>query len=172
MIYLKLIYKILLWITLLPVHILIIGLSILVAPLVIKYFTTEDKLYVKFPFKWMETIDNDLSGDDGWKQACKEKGLDPLDDKSRIGWLRRNGGNSFNYYVLGVKVEPISNLMATDDDHHGFFMRYDGIWMLFDFYKLPMINKYLNIFIGWSVFGPKFGFCKYTATFRIKSKIE
>lgn len=164
----KLTLRILQWLLYFPLHLLVIAARYPLAPIAVVFFTTNDKRQLLFPFHWLETIDNDLSGDNGWRTEHIKPGSDPLSTWNRIKWLWRNGGNGFNYMVLGCPDDPGFRLawlnMQNRDD--AFWVRNDGYWMIRTY--IPIGRKYLNLFIGWSLFGPLCTCCKFTCTVRIK----
>jgi hypothetical protein len=150
------------WLALLPVHLVVVGGAWLLAPIAVRWFSTDDKLHLRSPFRWMETIDNDMGGDSYWK-AEHLAGSDALNESARIGWAKRNGGNAVNYGPLGVPVDPawlhryrspingqISGgpLWWSDD---AFCLR----WMR------PIGGRIMELSLGWALLGPKAGRAKY-----------
>lgn len=125
-------------------------------------FTTSDHSHLIFPFKWFETIDNDLGGDDGWKQEHLI-GSDPYSYINRTRWLLRNGGNKVSYYVFGCRETPYRQ-------NGYFYENMDGYWL---FRKPIWITKtrFIDLFIGWNLPGAKFGRVKFTSSFRLKTKL-
>lgn len=152
------------WLLFLIPHVLIIANRYWLAWVAVKFFSTENKLQLKPGWEWFMTIDNPLSGDSGWQNEHITG--DPLSDKNRIAWLRRNGGNSFNYNQLGVPEDKwfaITNWMVQDQDC--LWTRNDGAWMLRGYFG-PFY-----LFIGWSLFGAIEGRCKFTCTIKLKRKV-
>lgn len=154
--------KIFAWLIRLPVHIGVILLRYPLAPVAVRYFSTPDKRRLT-QFRWLETIDNDLSGDNGWKTEHIKPGSDPLSDENRIDWLRRNGGNAVNYGLLGI-----SNEWAVRHDKPWLWRDYIGHWMIRKWIKIG--PKYLELFWGWSLLGAKQGRCKFVFTTRYTSR--
>lgn len=125
-------------------------------------FLSPDRKHLKFPFAWLETLDNDLSGDYGWKTEHLW-GSDPLSYLNRTRWLIRNGGNKISYNVFGCAELPYRQ--------NGFFYEnMDGYWL----YRRPLwITKtsFIDLFIGWNLPGAKYGRAKFTSSFRLKTKL-
>lgn len=153
--------KIALWFLLLPVHISVVLLRYPLAPIAVWMFSTADKRHLRF-MRWLETLDNDLSGDSGWRNEHIKPGSDPLSTWNRIKWLWRNGGNAINYNLLGCEYDPA----LPSQGKRSFVKRSDGRWLLR--LSIPLFGKYLELFWGWSIFGPIHGRCKYTFTTRFK----
>ena len=106
---------------------------------------------VTFPFKWIGTIDNDLTGDDGWK-AEHLLGSSPISYINKVRWLWRNGGNEFNYWWIGVS--------ASDRPE----------WAFWSSKQVPLIfGRFLDLRFGWTDY-QLHGRCKYVFTIRIKTK--
>lgn len=147
------------WLLYLIPHLLAIIVRYPLAPIAVLFFSSRDRKYLKF-FKWLETIDNDLSGDKGWKKEHLS-GSDPLSNWNRIRWLWRNGGNSVNYGYLGCGFQ----LYETQKTY---WKRADGYWILRKFWKITSTRQ-LEIFIGWALYGPQLNRCKFVCTIRFPS---
>jgi hypothetical protein len=120
------------------------------APLAIWLYSTPDRLYLT-RWRWLETIDNTLAGDYG-HQTEHMIGSDPLAWYNRMLWLWRNGGNRFNYEVLGV---PADNLPD---------------WAFWSKTAIPLFaGRFLDLRFGWSDSSLQ-GRRKYVLTVRIKTK--
>lgn len=168
----KLPLRMLQWLTYLPLHLLVTIARYPLAPIAVVFFTTNDKRQLLFPFIWLETIDNDLSGDDGWRNEHIKPGSDPLSTWNRIKWLWRNGGNRFNYMVLGCRDDlEFRRERANVNKQRDFWQRPDGYWLWRSYH--PVFGRYLELFLGWSLYGPKVSDnkirCKFVATIRIKA---
>lgn len=135
------------WLLYLPAHILLITSRYPLAPIAVLLFSSKDKRSLTF-MKWLETIDNDLTGDYGWQHEHIKPGSDPLSTWNRIGWLWRNGGNRVNYTILGCKYKPLP--------------RTDGYWVI-----QRMFGK-LELFWGWGIHSENYGYSKFTFTTRIR----
>jgi hypothetical protein len=157
--------KILKWLLLLPIHILIIITRYPLAPIAVLLCSSADRKQLT-DWRWLETIDNDLAGDTGWRNEHIKPGSDPLSFWNRVRWLWRNGGNSANYNLLGCAYDP--NLPPLNTAGGVCLSRRDGYWLLRKF--IPLFGKYLELFWGWGLYGPVNGRCKFTFTTRIKSK--
>lgn len=108
-------------------------------------------LQLQWPFRWLDTIDNDLTGDAGWKDEHLT-GSDPASYKNMVRWIWRNGGNRFNYFTIGVS--------ATDRPS----------WAFWSKKAIPLIaGRFLDLRFGWSDYNLQ-GRCKYVFTVRIKTK--
>lgn len=115
----------------------------------VKWYSSEYQLTA--PFKWLDTIDNTLLGDEGWK-AEHLIGNDPKSYINQVRWLWRNGGNRFNYYVIGV---PFENRPK---------------WAWWKKVAIPLIaGRFLDLRFGWTDYHLQ-GRCKYVFTVRIKTK--
>lgn len=155
--------RILQWLVFLPLNLLLGVFSFILAPFAVLLFSSPDKLHL-VRFKWLETIDNDLTGDAGWK-AEHLLGADPLSAINRIRWLWRNGGNTVNYKVLGVMADP--DWIGQQDRSLYFWRRPDGYWLYRRFFPLAGAYK-LELFFGWALLGPQLGLCKFVCQIRIK----
>lgn len=133
-----------------PAFVAIVFLRYPAAPLVIWLFSSPDRLYLT-RWRWLETIDNTLAGDYG-HQTEHMIGADPLAWYNRVLWLWRNGGNRFNYEIIGC---PAANRPA-------------WAWTFRKAYPLRGA-WFIDVFIGWSPDG-KPDRCKYVFTIRPKTK--
>lgn len=156
----KFFFRLIQWMIFLPLHIILILSRYPMAPIAVILFSTSDKLHLKW-FKYLETLDNDLTGDSGWRNEHIKPGSDPLSTWNRIGWLWRNGGNAVNYKVLGCKYGPCKQLSTST------WINDSGYWLLRKW--VPMFGKYLEIFVGWGLNGNVVGYSKFTATIRMKA---
>lgn len=106
---------------------------------------------LKFPFRWLDTIDNNLDGDDGWKSEHLS-GSNPSSYWNQVRWLWRNGGNRFNYYVIGVSFAERPSWA---------FWSKTAIWIT--------STHFIDLRFGWTDYHLQ-GRCKYVFTVRIKTK--
>ena len=107
---------------------------------------------LQWPFRWLDTIDNNLDGDQGWKDEHLW-GSNPTSYINQVRWLWRNGGNCFNYWWIGVSD---ANAPART------------FWSKT---AIPLIaGRFIDLRFGWSPEGPKQGRRKYVFTIRIKTK--
>lgn len=84
--------------SLLLIPFIIMRLSIFpIAPIAV-FFGSQKHL--RWPFKWVDTIDNDLGGDEGWK--TEHIVGNPYSYKNKVLWIWRNGGNWASYYTFGL----------------------------------------------------------------------
>lgn len=149
------------WLLLFPVNLAFSVACVLLSPIA-ALFVTDDRRFLLQPFVWLEAIDNDLSGDDGWKQEHLI-GSDPLSYLNRTRWLIRNGGNKVSYGAFGC--------LDTGYSQKGFYcVNSEGYWL----YRRPLrvtSKLFIDLFIGWNLPGAKYGRAKFTSSFRLKTKI-
>ena len=108
--------------------------------------------FLRWPFHWLDTIDNDLRGDEGWKAEHLWPSKYSDNYFNMVRWLWRNGGNRFNYFTIGVSAEN------------------RPIWAFWYHRNIPLIaGRFLDIRFGWSDYSLQ-GRCKYVFTIRIKTK--
>lgn len=120
------------------------------AIIAVLFFSSPDKKSLTY-FKFLETIDNDLTGDSGWKSEHLI-GTNQLDYINRIRWLWRNGGNRFNYYVIGVNADQRPK------------------WAFWSSRQIPLIaGRFLDLRFGWTDYSLQWR-CKYVFTIRVKTK--
>lgn len=132
-------------------------------------FSTPDKRNLT-RMSWLMTIDNDLTGDAGWREEHLWRGTNPLSTVNRIRWLWRNGGNSMNYNLLGCDDMPgWRHAVQIAIGVRPYEVRPDGYWVFRKFYEL-WPGRYLEVFIGWALFGPQHDRCKHVLTIRFRSK--
>jgi hypothetical protein len=135
------------------------------AVIAVIFYSTKDKLHVT-KWKWLETIDWPLTGDNGWREEHLV-GDNPLSTYNRIRWLWRNGGNRYNYEVIGVCDDQLWREGIVQG--YGYFERPDGAWL--KRIKVPLFGtRFIQLTFGWNIFGPQHGLCKYVCTIRIKTK--
>lgn len=146
------------WLIYLIPHFLAIIVRYPLAPFAVLFFSSSDRKTLTF-FKWLETIDNDLSGDYGWKKEHITG--DSLSNWNRIKWLWRNGGNALNYGLLGCDFQPYETQKT-------FWQRLDGYWLFRKFWQVTSTRQ-LEIFIGWALYGPQLNRCKFVCTIRFPS---
>lgn len=170
------------WLLYLPAHIALVALRYPLAPLAVKYFSTDDKFGLQPWLNAFMTLDNTLAGDRGWQTEHVPPGSHPLSDANRIAWLRRNGFNTANFTWLGCAADYIWIVWQVGREDHWFHARPDGYWMLRGFLPFPDVvlfdngrlcwtptKRYLNVYWGWSLFGTVKDRNKFTFTARIKS---
>lgn len=120
-------------------------------PLALIAVAFQKDLQLQWPFRWLDTIDNDLTGDAGWKDEHLT-GSDPASYKNMVRWIWRNGGNRFNYFTLGVSANDRPS------------------WAFWSKKAIPLIaGRFLDLRFGWSDYNLQ-GRCKYVFTVRIKTK--
>lgn len=149
------------WTSLFFLNIIFSLLCTLLSP-VAALFVSGDRKTLTTPFKWLETLDNDLGGDSGWKEEHLI-GTDPYSYINRTRWLIRNGGNKISYGLFGCRELPYRQ-------NGYFYENMDGYWLL----RKPIWvtkKRFFDLFIGWNLPGAKFGRCKFTSSCRLKTKL-
>lgn len=152
------------WFIILPLFLLSKLIVRIIVPPAVLLFSSADRRHLAWPYRWLETWDNDLSGDDGWKTEHITPGSDPLSSWNRIKWLWRNGGHGLNYGIFGVKYDPA--FPVGGDRKIGLLVRPDGAWLYHRY--VPMFGRYLEVIWGWGIYGPLRGRCKFSFTTRLK----
>lgn len=104
------------------------------------YFQKDWKL--RWPFRWMDTDDNDLRGDEGWKsEHCFPHPPDTY--CCMVKWMWRNGGHHAAYHLFGMSYGQ--NWFWSVKDTPGWQWR-----------------------LGWNPADNKTGRCKYNLTVRYR----
>jgi hypothetical protein len=150
------------WLIRLPVWLVIVVVRYPAALIAIWLFSSLDRRHL-VRWCWLETIDNDLSGDTGWKQEHIAAGSDPLSSWNRIRWLWRNGGNRFNYEVIGCRNIGCIQI----DAFH--WANTDGFWLYRRY--VPFAGRLIDLYFGWSLTGPQKGRCKFVCQVRLKKNL-
>lgn len=153
------------WLIRLPAVLLLTLTSYVLAPFVVAFFSTEDKMHLT-RFKWLETIDNTLAGDANWNRNLLW-GSDPLSWINRTRWLWRNGGNYVNYNILGCVGD--ADWKAVQDRTLYYWKRPDGYWLYRRFIPVSKTRN-LELFFGWNLFSIKKEHCKIVCQIRIQPK--
>lgn len=151
------------WLLLLLINLIFSILCVVISPIA-ALFVTDDRRFLLQPFVWLETIDNDLSGDDGWKQEHLI-GNDPLSWLNRTRWLIRNGGNKVSYGALGCLDTGYATSVPGwyHENTEGYWLYRRPIWIT--------STRFIDLFIGWNLPGAKYGRAKFTSSFRLKTKL-
>lgn len=141
---------------------LVMGLLVIpLAPIAVAFCATDDKRYLT-RFRWLSTLDNDLSGDDGWKTEHLI-GSDPLSFINRVRWLWRNGGHAVNYGLLGCADTRCTQVAPY------YWKNAEGFWLYRR--RFPLFGAWsFELFIGWNLLGGQSGRCKFVCSPRFKSK--
>lgn len=150
------------WLRYLIIHVLAVIARYPLSPIAVRWYSTENKLHLT-RFNWLETIDNDLSGDKGWKEEHLA-GNDVLSDWNRTRWLWRNGGNALNYGALGCDFQEYTTQQT-------YWKRDDGYWIFRKFWQVSSTRQ-LEVFLGWALYGPQLKRCKFVCTIRLPSIIK
>ncbi|WP_026601480.1 DUF7338 family protein [Methylomonas sp. 11b] len=140
------------------------------APLAILFFSSDDKRTLT-GWRWLVTIDNDLGGDDDWRNKHIKPGSNPYSFWNRMRWLWKNGGNRFNHERLGMPVDSLFVWMHSQQQaNQSFWQRSDGVWQWRATKKV--FGRMWTPYIGWALFGAKNGICSFKATFLRLEKID
>lgn len=160
--------KYLSWFLLVPFDLLATCLCVLLAPFIVP-FAKEGKLPKLF--WWMETFDNNLSGDNGhiarWKPIryrFDSWGVSFLGlYLQQVAWLWRNKAYNFSYYVCGRKSDGVkwkgNSAVESDPERKDFgwlWMWNEEAWGLFGFIptiKIKNTQFYLRVYLGWKLKG-------------------
>ena len=138
------------WILLLPLFLLKNVVVFIIAAPVLVLFSTHDKLYLRYPFAWMNSRNpKEMTGDGGWQREHLWYGTDPMHTINRIGWIVRNGGQELAYTFFGCSV----------DDPHPFFR---------PLIPIPFTGYRLDVMLGWNMKGAVDGRAKFSFTIRGK----
>lgn len=107
---------------------------------------------------WLDTLDNSLWGDTGHRLRVG----DPSRYWSMVRWLWRNGGNGLSYGAFGCQELPALRTGTYS------WKTIDGHWLL----RKPVRvgRRYIDLFFGWNLLGPKNGRCKLVCSIRLKSQ--
>lgn len=107
---------------------------------------------LRWPFRWLDTIDNYLYGDEGWRNEHLWPSKLATNYFNMVRWLWRNGGNRFNYFVIGVPADARPS------------------WAFWSKTAIPLFaGRFLDLRFGWSDYSLQ-GRCKYVFTIRVKTK--
>jgi len=159
MIWLRFILTIFKWLLLMPLHLLVwLSRYIFAVPAVL-LFSTKDRKHLRFPFRWLETQDNDLGGDFGWQSEHIKPGSDPYSNYNRIMWLFRNGGQVVEYKVLGIDYKEFQGVSPLNPNH-GLSVRTDGYW------QYRNIIGPVEVYWGWGLWSNIADRSKYVWTTR------
>lgn len=110
-----------------------------------------DRVHLRWPFRWLDTIDNTLKGDEGWQNEHLW-GSNADAYINQVRWLWRNGGNRFNYCTIGVP-DPLP-----------------ADWVFWDKVAIPLPSgRFLDLRFGWSDYSLAQR-RKYVLTARVKTK--
>lgn len=158
------VWSVLKWFALLPFHGIVVLASVRLARYAVLNCSSDDKLDLRSPFRWMMTTDAWLNGDTYWQKQLIEKGQDPMADENRVAWMKRNGGNRVNYNTLGVP--------APDQAWLDLYRSVEGVisggpvWWHGNAWCLRGHWLSLELAAGWNLFGAKNGRCKFWLSIR------
>lgn len=149
------------WLLYLPLNLLMGLVVIPLAPIAVAFFSTPDKRLLT-RFKWLETLDNDLTGDEGWRSEHLI-GSNPLSWLNRTRWLWRNGGHAVNYGLLGCDD------IGTRQIKPNYWENPKGRWLYRRYFRLTEKWSF-ELFAGWALLGGQHGRCKFVFSPRFKTK--
>ena len=152
------------WLALLVPHLVVKAAAWSLAYIAVKWFTSADGRALRWPLRWMMTKDADLFGDSYWQIECRENGIDPSSDAARIAWMRRNGGHTINYGLLGVDVSG-AWVDQYRDPRTGFITG-GPLWISDDAFCLRLQLFGIEFDAGWNLLGHQNGRAKYWVQLR------
>lgn len=157
------------WLVRIPLMVIVVLLGKALASYMVKNHSTDDKRYLTgWWWRIWGTIDNDLGGDSYWKKDHLN-GDDPLKDENRIGWIKRNAGNGFNYNYIGVPND--AELVARYRNEAGIISGgplWQNEYAFLYRNRTPVgFGRELEVFLGWALFGEHFGRCKIVMSVRL-----
>lgn len=152
------------WLALLVPHLVVKAAAWSLAYVAVRWFSTADGLQLKAPLRWMMTRDADLSGDSYWKVECAAKGLDYRSFEAKVAWLRRNGGHTVNYGLLGVDVSQAWVDQYRNPTTH--WISGGPLWVSDDAFELWISIFGIDFMAGWNLIGHQNGRAKYWAQIR------
>lgn len=140
--------------------------AMLLAPYVVAFKRTDDKLHFVPEYRWMETIDWPLTGDAPWQRRYEGKNL-----KSwwlQVLWIWRNGAQKMSYVDYGIPASLVDRIILLNGsvDNPDFTMGHktrillDKAGRVVGFYVkectplkwLP--GRYKEVMVGWKVNNP------------------
>lgn len=152
------------WLAILPYHGLVVLAATWLAGYAVRNYSSDDKLDLRSPFRWMMTTDAWLNGDPYWQRQLIERGLDPMADEHRIAWMKRNGGNRVNYGQLGVDA-PSAEWLRRYRDEQGVISG-GSMWWYGDAWCFRGHLLGIELCAGHNLFGEKNGRCKFWCSLR------
>ena len=152
------------WLALLIPHIIVKAAAWSLAYVAVKWFSTADGRSLRWPLRWMMTKDADLEGDSYWRVECVSKGLDYRSFEAKVAWMRRNGGHTVNYELLGVDVSG-AWVDQYRDPKTGFITG-GPLWISDEAFELWLPIFGIDFMAGWNLLGHQNGRAKYWAQIR------
>lgn len=123
-------------------------LSYLIAPIIVPFAATR----LPKAFRWMETYDNDLDGDNGWKT---EHFVGWPRYIKRVLWLWRNPVGTLDYWLGATVDKPRvwgDPKTSNRPGHSGLcFARSGRFWMLYYVRQWGESKRCLRIYLGWKL---------------------
>jgi hypothetical protein len=143
-------------------------LNLGLAPLAVPFATADG--WLPHWLWWLQTPDNPLDGDGGWKEEHRRFKIEDKHWKrwyNRTTWLYRNPMYGFAIDVLGARVRATDTIVVTGDTltsnrpiHDGLVRRTvlrDGVPIYFQWYcvkRWGTTMRCLRINLGWKLWGP------------------
>lgn len=152
------------WLALLVPHLVVKAVAWSLAWVAVRFFMTPDGLSLARFLLWMMTKDADLEGDTYWKVECASKGLDYRSFEAKVAWLRRNGGHTVNYGLLGVDISQAWVDQYRNPTTH--WISGGPLWVSDDAFELWLPVLCFDIMAGWNLIGHQNGRAKYWAQIR------
>jgi hypothetical protein len=125
---------------------------------------TPDGLSLVWFLAWMMTKDANLEGDSYWRVECASKGLDTRSFEAKVAWLRKNGGHTFNYEILGVDVTQEWVEKYRNPTTH--WISGGPLWISDNAFELWISILGVDFMAGWNLIGHQNGRAKYWAQIR------
>lgn len=160
--YVYFVLRLIQWLIYLPIYLALWVLKFPTAPFILVFFQNNAGTNLVGLGKLWGTIDNDLGGDYGWQLKIRGN---KYAFKNKLLWLWRNGFNYFNYKFLSIKInlEDFGKYYYKQQGKR-FWIFSDGSWQWRAKVRIPIWGRYWTPFIGWGLFGPINGRCKFTCT--------
>jgi len=86
--------------------------AMLLAPAVVAFKRTEDNLHFVPEYRWMETIDFPLTGDEPWSRRYSLK--QRLTWWIQVLWILRNGAQKMSYVDYGIPAKTVEKEIVLD----------------------------------------------------------
>lgn len=145
-------------------HLVVKGGAWLLSWVAVRFFMTANGKSLVWFLLWMMTKDANLEGDSYWKIECASNGLDYRSFAAKVAWLRKNGGHTFNYEILGVDVSQ--EWVDLYKDPKTGFITGGPLWISKDAFELWLPVLGWDIMFGWNLIGHQNGRAKYWIQFR------
>lgn len=152
------------WLALLIPHLIVKAAAWSLSWVAVRFFMTPDGLSLVWFLAWMMTKDANLEGDTYWRVECASKGLDYRSFEAKVAWLRRNGGHTVNYGLLGVDITQAWVDQYRNPTTH--WISGGPLWKSDDAFELWLPVLGFDFMAGWNLIGHQNGRAKYWAQIR------